>query len=341
MFQFFGKRRSTPYDERVRITVLAGGFGGSRFIAGVRDAMAPDDELNVVANTADDIWLFGLRVSPDLDTIMYTLGGGIDPDRGWGRTDETWHAKEELAAYGEPQAWFGLGDRDLATHLVRTARLREGRTLTEVTAELCRRWDIGATLLPMTDAEVETHVATTVDGRDVVIHFQEYWIRHRAEVPVRGVELHGIDESRPTSEVLSAIDRSDVVLVAPSNPIVSIGPIVAVPGISEALRATHARVVGVSPIIGGAAVRGMADQLLEGLGIEGTAAGVAVHLGARPDGGLLDGWLVDTEDASEVERIEASNIAARSVPLYMRDAATTCQLALDALDLATTLGVRS
>ena len=332
---------ATPYDERMRITVLAGGFGGSRFVTGVRDAIAPDDELTVIANTADDIWLFGLRVSPDLDTIMYTLGGGIDPDRGWGRTDETWHAKEELAAYGESQAWFGLGDRDLATHLVRSARLREGRTLTEVTAELCRRWDIGVTLLPMTDAEVETHVATTVDGRDDVIHFQEYWIRHRAEVPVRGVELHGIDESRPTPEVLSAISQADVVLVAPSNPIVSIGPIVAVPGMSETLRATPARVVGVSPIIGGAAVRGMADQLLDGLGIEGTAAGVAGHLGARSDGGLLDGWLVDTEDASEVERIEAANIAARSVPLYMRDAATTRQLALDALDLATTLGVRS
>ncbi len=332
---------ATPYDERVRITVLAGGFGGSRFIAGVRDATGPDDEITVIANTADDIWLFGLRISPDLDTIMYTLGGGIDTDRGWGRTDETWHAKEELAAYGETQAWFGLGDRDLATHLVRTARLRAGRTLTEVTAELCRRWDTGVTLLPMTDAEVETHVATTVDGRDEVVHFQEYWIRYRAEVPVRGIELHGIDESRPTPEVLAAIDRSDVVLVAPSNPIVSIGPIDAVPGMSEALRATSAPVVGVSPIIGGAAVRGMADQLLDGLGIEGTAAGVARHLGARSAGGLLDGWLVDTEDANEVELIEAANIAARSVPLYMRDAATTRQLAVDALDLAATLGVRS
>jgi LPPG:FO 2-phospho-L-lactate transferase len=325
----------------VRITVLAGGFGGSRFITGVRDAMAPNDELSVIANTADDIWLFGLRVSPDLDTIMYTLGEGIDPERGWGRTDETWHAKEELAAYGEPQAWFGLGDRDLATHLVRTARLREGRTLTEVTAELCRRWDIGVTLLPMTDAEVETHIATTIDGRDEVVHFQEYWIRYRAEVPVRGVELHGIDEARPTPEVAAAVEGSDVVLVAPSNPIVSIGPIVAVPGMRDALSASRARVVGVSPIIGGAAVRGMADQLLNGLGVEGRAAGVAGHLGARSNGGILDGWLVDTEDAHEVDRIEAAGIAARSVPLYMSDPATTRQLAVDALDLATILDVHS
>jgi LPPG:FO 2-phospho-L-lactate transferase len=324
----------------VHITVLAGGFGGSRFITGVRDAMGADDELSVIANTADDIWLFGLRVSPDLDTIMYTLGGGIDPERGWGRTDESWHAKEELAAYGESQAWFGLGDRDLATHLVRTDRLRQGRTLTEATAELCRRWDIGVDLLPMTDAEVETHIATTVAGRDVVIHFQEYWIKHRADVPVRGVELHGLDESRPTAEVLAAIEGADVVLVAPSNPIVSIGPIVAVPGMRSALGAARAPVVGVSPLIGGAAVRGMADQLLDGLGIEGSAAGVAGHLGARADGGVLDGWLVDTEDADEVDRIEASHVAARSVPLYMNDPAMTRQLAVDALELAAELGVR-
>ena len=329
---------ATPYDVHVRITVLAGGYGGSRFITGVRDAIGPDDELSVIANTADDIWLFGLRVSPDLDTIMYTLGAGIDPERGWGRTDETWHAKEELAAYGEPQAWFGLGDRDLATHLVRTARLREGRTLTEVTAELCRRWDIGVTLLPMTDAEVETHIATTIDGRDEVVHFQEYWIRHRAEVPVREIELHGIDASRPTPEVLAVIGDADVVLVAPSNPIVSIGPIVEVPGMREALGASGARVVGVSPIIGGAAVRGMADQLLDGLGIEGSAAGVAAHLGARSEGGLLDGWLVDTEDAGEVDQVEAAHIAARSVPLYMRDPSTTRQLAVDALSLAAEVG---
>jgi LPPG:FO 2-phospho-L-lactate transferase len=325
----------------VRITVLAGGFGGSRFITGVRDAIAPDDEISVISNTADDIWLFGLRVCPDLDTIMYTLGGGIDPDRGWGRIDESWNAKEELTAYGEPQSWFGLGDRDLGTHLVRTARLREGRTLTEVTAELCRRWDTGVTLLPMTDAEVETHVATTVDGRDEVIHFQEYWIKHRAEVPVRGVELHGVDASRPTREVLGAIEQADVVLVAPSNPIVSIGPIVAMPGMREALLAGHAPVVGVSPIIGGAAVRGMADQLLDGLGIENSAAGVAGHLGARSNGGVLDGWLIDTEDAEDVDRIQAEGITARSVPLYMRDTTTTRQLAVDALDLATSLGVRS
>ena len=324
----------------MRVTVLAGGFGGSKFIAGVRSAIGPDDEISVIANTADDIWLFGLRVSPDLDTIMYTLGDGIDPERGWGRTDETWNAKEELGAYGEPQAWFGLGDRDLATHLVRTSRLRDGHTLTEVTAELCSRWQPGVTLLPMTDDEVETHIATTVDGRDAVIHFQEFWIKHRAAVPVRGVELRGIEAASPTPEVLAAIGEADVVLLAPSNPIVSIGPIVAVPGMRTALEAARAPIVGVSPIIGGAAVRGMADQLLDGLGIETSASAVAHHLGARTAGGILDGWLVDTQDAGEVERIESAHIAARSVPLFMNDAATTHQLAIDAIALATELGPR-
>ncbi|TXL60685.1 2-phospho-L-lactate transferase [Aeromicrobium terrae] len=316
----------------MRIVVLAGGFGGSRFVSGVRDAVGPDDEITVVANTADDIWLFGLRVSPDLDTIMYTLGDGIDAERGWGRTDETWNAKEELATYGEPQAWFGLGDRDLATHVVRTARLREGLTLTEATAELCRRWQPGVTLLPMTDAQVETHVATTVDGQDQVIHFQEYWIKHHAGVPVRGIELQGIEDAGPTPEVLAALESADVILAAPSNPIVSIGPIVSVPGMRDALSDAKAPVVGVSPIIGGAALRGMADQLLDALGIEISATGVA-----RYHGDLLDGWLVDTEDADQVDAIEAAGITARAVPLYMRDAETSRQLALDAIALATEL----
>jgi LPPG:FO 2-phospho-L-lactate transferase len=316
----------------MRIVVLAGGFGGSRFVSGVRDAVGPEDEITVVANTADDIWLFGLRVSPDLDTIMYTLGDGIDAERGWGRTDETWNAKEELTAYGEPLSWFGLGDRDLATHVVRTARLRDGHTLTQVTEELCRRWKPGVTLLPMTDAEVETHIATTVDGRNEVIHFQEYWIKHHAAVPVRGIELRGIDDARPSSEVLAALEAAEVILAAPSNPIVSIGPIVAVPGMRDAITAADAPVVGVSPIIGGAALRGMADQLLDALGIEISAAGVARH-----HGDLLDGWLVDSEDADQVEAVEAAGITVRAVPLYMRDAETSRQLAADAIALAAEL----
>ncbi len=317
----------------MRVTVLSGGVGGARFLEGVLRA-EPDAEVTVVANTADDLWLFGLRVCPDLDTVMYTLGDAIDTERGWGRRGETWQAKEELVAYGAERSWFGLGDRDLATHLYRTELLRTGSTLTEATERLCARWRPPVRLLPMTDDEVETHVATTVAGDDVVLHLQEFWIRHRAEVPVRDVDVRGVAAARPANGVLDAIATADVVLLPPSNPVVSIGPIVAVPGVADALRATHAPVVGVSPIIGGSAVRGMADPLLRGLGIEVSARGVATHLGARRSDGVLDGWLVGTEDAHQVADVEALGITSRAVPLWMRDEATTTRLAADALTLA-------
>lgn len=316
----------------MRITALSGGVGGSRFVQGLIAASGPDDEITVIANTADDIWLFGLRVCPDLDTLMYTLGGGIDSERGWGRQDETWHAQQELAAYGIQEAWFGLGDRDLATHLVRSMQLRAGRTLSEVTAMLCERWRPGVRLLPMTDQEVETHIV--VDEAAEPIHFQEYWIRLRAQVPVRGVVLRGIHAARPAPGVLEAISDADVVVLPPSNPIVSIGPVTAVPGIHDALATTRAPVVGVSPVIGGGAVRGMADQLLEGLGIEVSARGVALHHGSRKHGGLLDGWLVDPTDEHLVEDVRSAGIDCLAVPLYMSDDAATEQMARDLLALA-------
>jgi LPPG:FO 2-phospho-L-lactate transferase len=321
----------------VKITILSGGVGGSRFIEGVLRAKATHDTVTVIANTADDISLFGLRICPDLDTVMYTLGDGIDRDRGWGRTDETWHAKDELATYGIEQAWFGLGDRDIATHLVRTMRLQEGRTLSEVTAELCERWQPGVRLLPMSDDPVETHIGIDRDGRRELIHFQEYWIRLRAQVPVEEVVIQGIDEARPAPGVVEAIAGADLVILPPSNPIVSIGPIAAVSGIRQALAATAAPVVGVSPIIGGGAVRGMADQLLTGLRIEISASGVAAHHGSRTAGGLLDGWLVDTVDADQVASINALGMTGRAVPLWMTDDATTDQLARDTFDLALAL----
>jgi LPPG:FO 2-phospho-L-lactate transferase len=290
--------------------------------------------VTVIANTADDIWLFGLRICPDLDTVMYTLGNGIDRERGWGRMQETWNAKDELGAYGIEQAWFGLGDRDIATHLVRTMRLREGRSLSEITSELCERWRPGVRLLPMTDDEVETHIGITRDGRRQLIHFQEYWIRLHAEVPVEDVVFQGIDAAAPAPGVVEAITDADLVILPPSNPIVSIGPIAAVPGVREALSATTAPVVGVSPIIGSGAVRGMADQLLTGLGVQISARGVAGRHGARSRGGILDGWLVDDSDAGQLAAIEALGITCRAVPLYMTDEATTDQLARDTLDLA-------
>lgn len=326
-------------NSGMKITVLSGGVGGSRFIGGVL-AAAPDAEVTVVANTADDVWMFGLRICPDLDTVMYTLSGAIDAERGWGRTAETWNAKEELAAYGDDRAWFGLGDRDLATHLVRTEILRDGGTLSEATRALCRRWTPPVRLLPMSDDEAETHVRTIVDGREDTIHFQEFWIRHRARVPVLGVEVRGLEAATPAPGVVEAITEADVVLVPPSNPIVSVGPIVGVPGVRDALRTGRAPVVGVSPVIAGAAVRGMADQLLAGLEVENSAAGVALLHGARERGGFLDGWLVDVTDEGDVRRVEGAGIRAAATPLWMTDPAATTRLALDALELAERIGRR-
>ena len=320
----------------MRITILSGGIGGSKFIGGVL-AAAPDANVTVIANTADDIWLFGLRVSPDLDTVMYTLSGGIDTERGWGRTHETWNAKDELAAYGVEQAWFGLGDRDLATHLVRTSILRDGGTLSDATRTLCDRWQPPVRLLPMSDDEVETHIETVVDGTPTTIHFQEFWIRHRAGVPVNAVDIRGLTDAAAAPGVVEAITDADVVLIPPSNPIVSVGPIVGVTDIRQALRETPAPVVGVSPIIGGAAVRGMADQLLAGLGIENSSAAVGLHHGSRSGDGILDGWLVDTSDADALPRLEEAGLTARAVPLWMNDEATTTQLARDSLNLAESL----
>jgi LPPG:FO 2-phospho-L-lactate transferase len=319
--------------------VLSGGVGGARFLQGLLHQLAatePDAEVTVVANTADDIWMHGLKVCPDLDTVMYTLGGGIDRDRGWGRTDETWHAKEELAAYGVEPTWFGLGDRDLATHLVRTQMLDAGFPLSAVTEALCRRWRPGVRLLPMTDDRVETHVVvddeTEPSGRRAV-HFQEYWIRLAAAVPAHAVVPVGLDKATPAPGVVEAITGADVVVLPPSNPVVSVGTIVGVAGIRDALAETAAPVVGLSPIVAGHHVRGMAEQLLTAIGVEVSAAGVAEHYGARADGGLLDGWLMDTRDSDAVARVHAAGIACLAVPLMMSDVDATAAMAAEALAL--------
>jgi len=327
-----------------RITVLSGGVGGARFLQGLlrlvaEAGRAEETEVTVVANTADDLWLHGLKVCPDLDTVMYTLGGGIDPERGWGRTGETWHAKEELAAYGVEPRWFGLGDRDLATHLVRTQMLDAGYPLSAVTEALCERWRPGVRLLPMTDDRVETHVVVdddTAPSGQRAIHFQEYWIRLRAAVPARAVVPVGIERSTPGAGVLEAIEGTDLVLVPPSNPVVSVGTILGVPGIREALGSTSAPVVGLSPIVAGRHVRGMAAQLLAAIGVETDAGAVALHYGARRGGGsgVLDGWLVDTADAGTVGVVEEAGIVCRAVSLMMTDETATAQMAREALELA-------
>ncbi|MFB4194574.1 2-phospho-L-lactate transferase [Streptomyces carpaticus] len=313
-----------------RIVVLSGGIGGARFLRGLKEA-APDADITVIGNTGDDIHLFGLKVCPDLDTVMYTLGGGIHEEQGWGRAAETFAVKEELAAYGVGPEWFGLGDRDFATHIVRTQMLAAGYPLSAVTEALCRRWQPGVTLLPMTDDRVETHVLTDAeDGSRKAIHFQEYWVRLRAAVPAHAVVPVGAEQSTPAPGVLEAIAAADAIVFPPSNPVVSIGTVLAVPGIREAIADAGVPVVGLSPIIGDAPVRGMADKVLAAIGVEATAAAVARHYGS----GLLDGWLVDTADTDAVEAVEAAGIRCRAVPLLMTDAAATTAMATEALTLA-------
>ncbi|MEV6314002.1 2-phospho-L-lactate transferase [Streptomyces sp. NPDC051776] len=321
----------------MRIVVLAGGIGGARFLRGLKSA-APDADITVIGNTGDDIHLFGLKVCPDLDTVMYTLGDGIHEEQGWGRADETFAVKEELAAYGVGPEWFGLGDRDFATHIVRTQMIGAGYPLSAVTEALCTRWEPGVRLLPMTDDRVETHVLIDTadlaggdggEGRKAV-HFQEYWVRLRASVPAYAVVPVGADQAKPAPGVLDAIAEADVVLFPPSNPVVSIGTILAVPGIREAIADAGVPVVGLSPIVGDAPVRGMADKVLSAVGVESTAAAVARHYGS----GLLDGWLVDTVDAKSVDEVEAAGIRCVAVPLMMTDLEATARMAAEALALA-------
>lgn len=318
----------------MHVTVLAGGIGGARFLRGLRRHLGPTPDITVIANTGDDIWMHGLRVCPDLDTVMYTLGGGISEERGWGREHETFTVKEELAAYGHGPAWFGLGDRDLATHLVRTQLLAEGLPLSAITRRLCERWSPGVDLLPMTDDVAETHVVVDDDGSSRTMHFEEWWVRHRAQIPAREFIVHGDADPQPAPGVVEAITDTDVVLFSPSNPVVSIGTILRIDGIRDALVRTTAPVIGLSPIIGNAPLRGMADACLEALGVQTSAFGVADFYGARAREGVIDGWLVHETDAAHVAAIRDLGIACEAVPLLMSDLDTTAQMAADALALA-------
>ena len=310
----------------MRITVLAGGVGAARFLRGLK-AAAPDAQITVVGNTGDDITLFGLRVCPDLDTVMYTLGGGISEEQGWGRAGETFVIRDELAAYDAGPAWFTLGDRDFATHILRTQLLAEGMPLSEVTQVLCARWRPGVRLIPMSDDRIETHVLLDDADRSTV-HFQEWWVRHHAAIPALAITARGAESATPAPGVLAAIADADFVLFPPSNPVVSIGTILAVPGIRAAVAGKPA--VGVSPIIGGAPVRGMADACLSAIGVRTSAVAVAAHYGAD----LIDGWLVDEQDKAAADDPAVTGIEVRALPLYMRDLAATAVIAQAAIDLA-------
>ena len=319
----------------MKVTALAGGIGGARFLRGVKAAL-PEADVTVIGNTGDDIILHRLNISPDLDTVMYILGGGISAERGWGREDETFTVAAELKEYGVGPDWFGLGDRDLATHLVRTQMLEAGYALSAVTAALCHRWQPGVRLIPMSDDRVETHVVIDDGQGRRAIHFQEWWLRLRAEVPAEAIVSVGAADAKPAPGVLDAIAEADVLLLPPSNPVVSIGSILSVPGIREAVGATAAPVIGVSPIIGGSAVRGMADACLRAIGVETSAESVGRHYGSRggtpgAEGpGLLDGWLVDTADAGVT--VPGVRVVAR--PLLMTDLDATVAIVRAALELA-------
>ncbi len=311
----------------MRVAVLAGGIGGARFLRGVRAACA-GDEVTAIVNTGDDVTLHGLRICPDLDSVMYTLAGAHDAERGWGRKDETWRIMDEFAAYGAQPSWFSLGDLDIATHLVRTRMLDAGYSLSDVTAALCERWQGGVTLVPMSDDRCETHVVVDLDGRKA-IHFQEWWVKHRAALPAQSFVQIGLDDAKGAPGALAALSAADVVLIAPSNPVVSVGTILGVPGIREALADSSAPVVGVSPIIGGAPVRGMADACLPAIGVEVSAEGVGRWYGARSADGILDGWLIAEGDAATVPDVQV-----RAVPLMMTDDAATAAMVHAALEVA-------
>jgi len=330
-------------SDPVKVTVLVGGIGGARFLLGVQRLLglgqfagqsgtsAGDHEVTAVVNVGDDAWMFGVRICPDLDTCMYTLGGGIDPERGWGHRDETWHAKEELAAYGVQPVWFGLGDRDLATHLVRSQMLRAGYPLGQITEALCRRWSPGAVLLPASDDRCETHVVVTDPdtGDQKAMHFQEWWVRYRAKIPTHSFAFIGAETAAVGPGVVEAITGADVVLLAPSNPVVSIGAILAVSGIRAALRSTPAPVIGYSPIVSGKPLRGMADECLSVIGVESSSEAVGRHYGARSGTGLLDYWLVHDTDEADVP-----GVTVKPIPLLMSDPDATAAMVRAGLDLA-------
>ena len=290
----------------MKLTALAGGTGAAKLLRGLSRIMDPRD-LTVIVNTGDDAEIWGLHISPDLDTVSYTLGGVIDEGKGWGLAGETFHALDQIARYGEP-VWFNLGDRDLATHLHRTRLLREGRTLTEVTRAIAVALGVAATVLPMSNEPVRTRIL----GPDGWLTFQEYFVREKAQVEARAVEYAGAAASAPAPGVLEAIASADAVLVCPSNPITSVGPILAVPGLVEALGATPATVVAVSPIVGGAAVSGPAGRLMASSGLPVSAAGVA---GAYAP--WLDRLVFDEQDRALMDEIRALGVTPVPGPTMM------------------------
>ena len=305
----------------IKVVALAGGIGGARFLKGLR--LIDDLEISVIINNGDDINMHGLRICPDLDSVIYNLAGESELVRGWGRKDETWVVQQQLAHYLGEEQWFNLGDKDYATHIYRTNLLNNGIELSEIVKLQCAKWGIGLNLMPATNDFVQTQVQLT-DGQQ--IHFQEWWVKHRAALPANGFELIGAETAKPAPGVLDAIAQADLIILPPSNPIVSIGMILRIPGIRAAIMTAGAPVVGISPIIGGNPVLGMADKCLTALGLETSATSVAAQYGD-----LLDAWLIADSDDEQVSAVTSLGIKCESAPLLMSDDQAAKEIAMRAI----------
>ncbi len=305
------------------IVVLSGGVGGARFLQGVVQVV-PQQQITVISNTGDDREFYGLHVSPDVDIVLYSLAGIVDAANGWGIRDDTYNTMQQLTRYGN-EDWFLLGDRDLATHIHRTNLLRQGKTLSEVTDDLRARLGLDIRVLPMSDQPVATHIQTPAG----LLHFEEYLVKHRTAEDVQDVVFVGASEAKPAPGVLDAIKQADAILIAPSNPIVSVGTILAVPGIHDALHEASGMVIAISPIVGGAPIKGPADKIMRGLGLEVSAVGVT-----RCYRDFLDVMIIDEQDAQLTREIEDLGIPVVVTDTIMRDDATKAALARTALQAA-------
>jgi LPPG:FO 2-phospho-L-lactate transferase len=313
------------------IVALAGGVGAGKFLRGLT-RLVPADDVTVVVNTGDDLVIHGLHVSPDVDSVTYWLAGVADRERGWGRAGETFRATDELRGLSARGSWFGLGDLDLATHLLRTGLMAEGATLSEATGVITERFGVRATVLPMTNDPVTTRVEAVDEAGSLLdLHFQQYWVERGGRDQVKAVRYQGSDRAAPAPGVVEALQRASVVLLCPSNPIASIDPILAVPGVADAVALRRPVVAGVSPIVGGAPLRGMADRLLPASGVEVSAAGVAEYYARR---GLIGAWVIDDVDRDAAPRVEAAGVRVSVVDTIMADDDASERLARAALEAA-------
>ncbi len=319
-----------PLSRDLTVTALAGGVGAARLLRGLVRVINPAN-LCVIVNTGDDEEFFGLSVSPDIDTITYTLADAVDHSKGWGLPDESFRCLESLKRY-YPDTWFGLGDTDLATHLFRTQQLRQGKTLTEVTAAIAKSWGVKATVLPMSNDPVRTVVHTQAGA----LPFQEYFVKGRGEGNVKKVELRGIETALAAPGVCDAIRSAQLVILPPSNPIVSIGPIMGLPGVRESLQETPAPIIGISPLVAGKPIKGPADRMLSGLGIEASATGVA---SMYTD--FLDSFVIDTQDAGQQARLEAQGLTVQVTDTIMTDMDKSVALAQTVVEQSYTKRLKS